>query len=208
MEQLERNKNILRKYIPEASVDIVAEWIYTFDFKLKIKKSRASKYGDYRQPINGLNHQITINYDLNPYAFLVTLIHEIAHLTTYLHHKNNVKPHGEEWKYEYKKLMRPFMNETVFPQDIIVALEVAMQNPAASGCSDVDLLRALRKYDLGKKSQHLEDLPANTLFSISDGRQFIKGERIRTRYRCMENNTNRIYLFNPLSEVFVEQSQE
>ncbi len=208
MEQLERNKNVLKKYIPEAAVDIVADWVYTFDFKLKIKKSRASKYGDYRHPFNGLNHQITINYDLNKYAFLITLIHEIAHLTTYLHFKNKVKPHGGEWKLEYKKLMRPFMNESVFPADIIQALEIAMQNPAASGCSDAELLRALRKYDLGKKSLHLEDIPANALFSIRDGRQFIKGERVRTRYKCMENNTNRIYLFNPLSEVFPEQGSE
>lgn len=208
MDQLERNKSILRKYIPESSVDIIAEWIYTFDFKLKIKKSRASKYGDYRQPYKGLNHQITINYDLNKYAFLVTLIHEIAHLTTYLHFKNDVKPHGIEWKLEYKKLMRPFMSESVFPPEIIVALEVAMQNPAASGCSDAALLRVLRKYNDGGQSLHLEDIPADTLFYIRDGRQFVKGERIRTRYKCKENNTNRIYLFNPLSEVFVNQSEK
>lgn len=203
MDQPERNKNILKKYIPEASIDLVSEWIYLYDFKLKIKKSRASKYGDYRQPFKGLNHQITINYDLNPYAFLVTLVHEVAHLTTFLSHKNTVKPHGTEWKNEYKKLMFPFMSSDVFPEDIIQALKVAMQNPAASGCSDTHLLRALRKYDDKKKSLHLEDIPANTLFYIKDGRQFVKGERIRTRYKCQENNTNRIYLFNPLSEVFV-----
>ena len=79
MEQLERNQSILYKYIPEKAVPAISEWIYKFDFKLRIKKSRLSKYGDYRPPVNGENHLITINYDMNKYAFLITLVHEIAH---------------------------------------------------------------------------------------------------------------------------------
>lgn len=204
MEQLERNKNILRKYIPEAAVATVAQWIFVYDFKLKIKRTRLSKYGDYRHPIKGFNHRITINHDLNPYAFLVTLIHEVAHLTTYVGYKNTVKPHGPEWKEEYKKLMIPFMHEGIFPAEIVDALKEAMQNPAASGCSDTQLLRVLRKFDTNKSSLHLEDIPYNAVFTIKGGRRFVKGERIRKRYKCLESATNRIYLFNPLSEVFVE----
>src|SRR3954471_22255295 len=98
MDQLERNQNILYKYIPEKAVPIIAEWIYVHDFKLRIKKTRTSKYGDYRPPHSGNNHQITINYDMNKYAFLITLVHEIAHLTNWNKYKDRVKPHGEEWK--------------------------------------------------------------------------------------------------------------
>ena len=83
MSQLHRNQSILDKYLPEQAVPVIAQWIYKYDFKLKIKKSRSSKYGDYRPPVKGQNHLITINHDLNKYAFLITLVHEIAHLTNF-----------------------------------------------------------------------------------------------------------------------------
>ena len=98
MEQLERNQEILKKYIPEKATLLIAHWIIDLDFKLKIKKERSTKLGDYRAPFNGSNHQITINYNLNKYSFLVTLVHEIAHLTTYNKYKHSVLPHGQEWK--------------------------------------------------------------------------------------------------------------
>ena len=59
--QLARNQSILKKYIPEEAVPIVSEWIFKFDFKLKIKKSRSTKFGDYRPPVKGENHQMVYN---------------------------------------------------------------------------------------------------------------------------------------------------
>src|SRR3954463_5857713 len=105
MHPVTRNQNILAKYIPEPAVPLISDWIYHFNFKLKIKKSRQSKFGDYR-PRPGLNHLITINQDLNKYAFLMTLVHEIAHLLCYERHADRVRPHGEEWKECYRELMR------------------------------------------------------------------------------------------------------
>ena len=102
MNQLERNHRILDKYIPKEAVPIIAQWVYKYNFKLKVKKSRASKYGDYRPPEKKLNHVITINQDMNKYAFLVTLIHEVAHLCNYDENGTKVKPHGIEWKQHYR----------------------------------------------------------------------------------------------------------
>lgn len=217
--QLEKNKAILSKYIPAKSVNIIAQWIYHYNFKLKIKKSRSSKYGDYRPPIKKMfaslktplnqeeaNHQITINNDLNPYAFLITLIHEIAHLSNWEKHKNKVKPHGEEWKTEYKVLMDNFLNEEIFTIDIIEALMNYMRNPAASSCSDITLQRVLKKYDKKKDVILLEELQEECIFKIASGRYFIKGKKIRKRYKCKEVNTNKEYLFNPLSEVLIIQN--
>ena len=82
MNSFERNRSILERYLPDAAVPIISHWIFSFDFKLKIKRPRSSKYGDYRAAERGSNHQITINNNLNKYAFLITLVHEIAHLTT------------------------------------------------------------------------------------------------------------------------------
>ncbi len=201
MNQLERNQSILHKYIPEKAVPAISEWIYQFDFKLKIKKSRSTKYGDYRPPVKGENHQITINYDMNKYAFLITLIHEIAHLSNWNKHQNTVKPHGEEWKLHYKMLMQQFLIPEIFPLDVITALRKYMNNPAASSCSDLNLLRILKKYDERQHTVLLEDLTTGTTFSYNDSRYFIKGEQVRKRFKCKEVKTSRMYLFNPLTEV-------
>lgn len=203
MSQLERNQSILHKYIPEKAVPVISEWIYKFDFKLRIKKSRSSKYGDYRPPIKGENHLITINYDMNKYAFLITLVHEIAHLSNYNKHKNSVKPHGEEWKLHYKFLMQQFLIPEIFPVDVITALRKYMNNPAASSCSDTNLLRVLKKYDVRENTVFVEDVPLGATFSYGENRHFIKGEQVRKRIKCQDLKTNVTYLFNPLTEVLV-----
>ncbi len=202
MDQVERNKIILKKYIPEAAVETIANWVYTYDFKLKIKKSRASVYGDYRPPVKGLNHQITVNHDLNPYAFLTTLIHEIAHLSAWKKHGDKIQSHGMEWKREYKNLLTPFLNETVYPADIIAALKQYLQNPAASMCSDTKLFRILNKYNT-RPSEFilLEDVPIKSTFLTSDNVAFIKEKKLRTRYLCTKVNTKQEYLFHGLAQV-------
>ena len=204
MNQIEKNSEILKKYIPAPAVDLIAHWIIDLDFKLKIKKERSTKLGDYRAPYNGSNHQITINYNLNPYAFLVTLVHEIAHLTTFNKYKNTINPHGSEWKNEFKRMMLPFLNEVIFPEDILLALKRYMHNPAAASCSDTHLLRALKKHDKAEGTEDLiflEKIPHNMVFLYNDNRLFVKAEKVRTRFRCKEVSTGKIYLFHPLTEV-------
>lgn len=203
MDQLQRNQSVLSKYLPEQAVPLIAQWIYQYDFKLKVKKARASKYGDYRPPAGDKNHIITINQDLNRYSFLITLVHEIAHLTCYNKHKDNVAPHGEEWKLEFKILMNYFLHEHIFPEDVYKALKKYMQNPAASSCSDVNLLRVLKKYDERDKTILLEEIAEGATFMYGSERLFVKGEQIRKRFKCKEVNTRRIYLFNPLTEVLL-----
>jgi hypothetical protein len=203
MNQLERNQGILAKYIPEKAAPIIAEWIYKFDFKLRIKKSRSSKYGDYRPPVKGENHLITVNYDMNRYAFLITLVHEVAHLSTYNKHKHFVKPHGEEWKLHYKMLMQQFLTPDYFPEDVILALRKHMSDPSASSCTDDKLMRVLKKYDKRQDTVWLEDIPTGSTFSYNDERRFVKGPQARRRIKCKEVLTNEIYLFSPLTEVLV-----
>ena len=192
----------MQKYIPEAAVSIIAGWITEYDFKLKIKKERSTKLGDYRSPYGGQNHVITINYNLNKYAFLITLVHEVAHLATYNRYKNSVNPHGEEWKQQYKLLMKHFLNTDFFPTDVLLALQKHFLSPAASSCSDANLLRILKRYDEdGEQKTFIESIPEKAVFKYNGGRVFEKGERIRTRYRCKEISTGAVYLFHALAEV-------
>lgn len=203
-QQFQRNSEILKKYIPESVAPVIAQWIIELDFKLKITKERQSKLGDYTPPHHGLNHTITINYNLNPYAFFVTLVHEIAHLCTFNRYKNSVQPHGEEWKQEFRRLMQPFLNPETLPLDVLYALKKYLQNPAAASCSDVTLLRTLKLYDTPEKNGSyilLEHLPFRAHFLYNGSRVFEKGEKLRKRFRCKEISTGAIYLFSPMAEV-------
>ena len=198
--QYQRNSEILKKYLPEQSIDIVARWIIEYDFKLKIKRERSTRLGDYTQPHSGLNHTITINHNLNKFSFLITLVHEVAHLVTYNHHKNRVNPHGSEWKQNFKSLMHPFLTPDIFPLEVFAALRKYMSNPAASSCTDVQLLRMLKLHDEDMSSIFIENLPIHTLF-LYNSRLFKKGEKVRKRYKCLDVEKKATYLFNPLAEV-------
>lgn len=203
------NISKLSAYIPEQAAPVIARWIDVYKAQLKISRPRSTKLGDYRPPYNGHPHRISVNANLNPYAFLVTLVHEFAHLVTWNHHGNKAKSHGKEWKSFFRRMMQPFFEAGIFPEDIHAALTRYLENPAAASCTDLQLLRALRKYDRvnsGTPARAVEQLPEGALFCLNRTdavRIFKKGPRLRKRYRCKEVATGRIYLFNPLAEVHV-----
>lgn len=212
------NISKLSAYIPEKAAPVVAGWIDAYKAQLKISRPRRTKLGDYRPPYNGHSHRISVNADLNPYAFLVTLVHEFAHLVTWNHHGNKAKSHGKEWKTFFRRMMQPFFEAGIFPEDIRAALTRYLENPAAASCTDLQLLRTLKKYDrvaADATACAVEQLPDGALFHLyrasaatsSNGsksvRIFKKGHRLRKRYHCTEIATGRIYLFNPLAEVLM-----
>jgi SprT protein len=192
---------VLTQYMPPAAAPLIAKWIDYFQCEFKISRNRATKLGDYRHPFKDSGHKISVNNDLNRYAFLVTTVHEFAHLLTWNEYKNKVKPHGQEWKNNFKRMMSPFLEQSVFPEDIHQAILTYLSNPSASSCTDLQLSRALKRYDQAYNSSRLEEIPLNTVFTIKDGRKFRKGERLRKRYRCLCLDNGNIYLFNPLAEV-------
>ena len=205
--QFQRNSEILKKYLPEQAVPLIAEWIVVHDFKLKIKKERNTRLGDYMSPQNGMNHVISINHNLNKYSFLITLVHEVAHLVTYNQHRNTVNPHVKEWKNNFKALMSPFLTPDIFPIEIFSALRRYMEDPAASSCSDDQLLRVLKLHDEDNGQKiFVERLAHGTVFLYNDTKIFKKGERIRKRFKCIEISTGAVYLFNPLTEVSLFES--
>src|SRR5690554_6336368 len=96
-EAIVNNISILEKYMPAQAAELIAQWIAETSCQFKITGSRKSKFGDYRPPFGGKGHRISVNHDLNPYAFLITTVHEFAHLHTWHEHKNKVQPHGPNW---------------------------------------------------------------------------------------------------------------
>lgn len=197
----------LSKYMPEAAAPILSKWIQDTGCQFRVAKSRSTKLGDYTAPFRGAPHKISVNHDLNKYAFLITSIHEFAHLMTWQSHKHRVKPHGEEWKSNYKMLMQPFLKLNVFPTDVLVAIVNYMDNPAASSCTDLSLFRILKTYDTQISNVlTIEAIAENSIFAIKGGRVFQKKEKLRKRYKCIELSSNKIYLFHPIAEVFIPNS--
>jgi len=190
-----------KKYVPEEFVVVVVDLFMTSTVKFKIVNGRKTKLGDFRAGIGGEKHQITVNGDMNPYSFLITTLHEFAHLNTFNKFQNKVAPHGEEWKNEYRKLLIPIIESGKLPDDIQKALINSLINTKASSCSDHQLSRVLHTYDKQKEGVViLERLPNNSTFALN-GRHFIKGPLRRKRYICQEVKTNRSFLVNALAQV-------
>lgn len=201
---IEQLESALRKYVPEKSLHYCIEWITENNISLRISKSRHSKYGDYRPPFKGQGHRISVNGDLNCFAFLITFVHEVAHLNQWKQHKAIYEPHGKLWKNEYKKLMLPLLHENIFPATVVTALKNYMQNPAATSCTNLHLLKALREFDNRKDEWlTLEEIAMGTAFRISTGRCFVKKEKLRKNFSCVEVGTKNIYMINPVTEVQV-----
>src|SRR4051812_20728673 len=198
----EHPMHALATYLPEGSFENVIYYLHRHRVHLTVTRERKSILGDYRNAVHGKNHRITVNGNLNKYAFLITLLHELAHLLTYEQYSHRVAAHGKEWKKIYSILLGDFVTKKNFPADIEYELKKSLTNPAASSCAEEGLMRILRKYDERKNSSFLlEELPHGAFFKTKDGRIFQKGEKLRKRFKCKEKNTNMVYLFSAIYEV-------
>jgi SprT protein len=192
----------LQPYLPEHCLEDVLHYLHLHKVHLIITRERRTLLGNYRNPFENNNHRITVNGNLNKYSFLITLLHELAHLFTYEKFRNKVQPHGSEWKNEYSKLLAQFLLKKIFPDDIQKALMRTLQNPSASSCADTHLLRVLHKYDEKPLGVMLvETIPEGGLFKIKGGRVFKRMEKVRKRYKCIDIKSNAVYLFSPVHEV-------
>ena len=192
---------VFSKYIPQEFVDYVVSIIQNNTVRFKIVKPRKTKLGDFRAGFNGEKHQITINRNLNSYSFLITTLHEFAHLITYNKYGPKIAPHGKEWKKQYSELIVPIIESNKLPNDIQKVLLNSLINVKASSCSDVKLQRVLMKYDEHDKELiPLEQLDKNSTF-VLNGSVFEKGNLRRTRFHCKNLITKKEYLIHALAKV-------
>lgn len=197
-------ESALSRFLPEAALELACAKLREYPHHLTITPPRSTKLGDFTPDPLDRRHELTVNGNLNPFAFLITLMHELAHLITWQEYRQKVKPHGTEWKINFRKTLGPFLGTGIFPDDVEAAVRRYLANPAASTCSDLGLSKVLAKYD---RVSHpsiklLDELPHGSHFLYGkEKRKFVKGARQRTRYLCREVGTNQEYLFNPLVKV-------
>ncbi len=190
----------LSKYLPEEAVAPVFELIVAYGVHLKVVNERQTRHGDYRR--HSGKHEITVNANLNKYRFLMTLVHEIAHLVAFEKYGRNIKPHGAEWKHCFQQLMLPFLRPAIFPEKLLPLLARHFKNPAASSDTDTTLSLALQSFDARQDDKnYLFELPYGAFFRVRNGKIFVKGALRVKRYECVEKASSRLYLFHPNAEV-------
>ena len=193
----------LQAHLPRSAWPVVANWLRRNPVLVRISAPRSTKLGDYRVASRTQQHRISVNEDLNKYAFLVVLVHEFAHYVTFQKYRRH-EPHGAEWKAEFKRLMRPFLTREVFPADVLRMLVLHLDDAPSSSCTDHALMRVLRRYDRSPRP-FLEELEENTVFRFNE-KLFVKGRQLRKRFRCRCLNNRRIYLIDPTAEVHLEHA--
>jgi SprT protein len=192
--------------LPESTHGYVAKLLAAHAIDVRLSRPRRTKLGDHRAPTTlRQRHRVSVNDDLNPYAFLTTLLHEIAHAATWECHRarmRRVRPHGPEWKAEFERILLPVVAGRMVPDDLGAALDRSMRRPAAATCSDRDLMLALARYDaVDPGLVFVESLAAGTVFRTDGGRLFQLGPKLRSRYRCIEQRTGLEYRMHPLCRV-------
>ena len=194
------SEQVFQRFVPEAAVVYCNKLYQRLNFEFKVKKARNTKFGDYRIHFDSGKQTITINNDLNPYAFLITYLHEVAHLLAFNQYGRGILPHGQEWKQCFRDVSKPMLSETIFPGPILHALVKYFKNPKASSCSDPVLYQVLRQYDAQEEKLLLQHIVIGQPF-VFNKKQFVKLEKKRTRSICREVNSNRKYSISELAEV-------
>ncbi len=193
----------LANYIPSESFNEIINYINRYKIYLTVTRKRKSVLGDFRHASSGKNHRVSINGNLNKYEFLITLLHEIAHLLTFENFGNKVDAHGKEWKNCYSSLIIQFVNLKIFPTEIEKVLVKTINNPAATANGETELLRVLRNFnDVIKPGLTIvEEVPFGEIFETQKGKTFKKGLKRRNRYECVEIETGKKYAFSAIAEV-------
>lgn len=192
--------DVLYKYIPEHAVPMCFELIKANNVHLKIVNERVTRHGDYRRDTNG-SHIITVNFSQNKYRFLITLIHEIAHLVAFEKYGRRIKPHGDEWKLTFQRLMVPFIRTEIFPNNLLPLIARHFRNPKATSDTDTTLALALKQFDPINDKNYVFEIPYGSTFRIHNGKVFKKVALRTKRIECLEIATGKVYLFNPNAEV-------
>ncbi len=198
---------VLKKYLPKAALEYCCELIILYKLHLHIEVERKDRLGDY-SPHLGHGNRISINHNLNPYDFLITFIHELAHHVTHKKYGPNHQSHGDEWKHEFKNCMRPVVMMKIFPPDIEAPLIKHMKMPKYTHSGDVMLMKALMKYNTGKQDILLDDLAPNSIFKMTARSKMVlrKLSKLRTYIMCEDIATGKKYKVHAIAKVLPVQS--
>lgn len=200
--------DVFTTYFPLPAVTYCRQLWQHYGFEFRVVNPRRTRLGDFRVWPTGKT-QITVNADLNPHAFLITFIHEVAHADVNLRYRRRVQPHGKAWQTAFQQLMQPLLTEAVFPAEILIPLRHYMAIPAATTYANPSLMLALRQADTNQNGPKmanrvlLRDVPEGHAFQFNK-KTFLRGTLRRTRVVCKEVASGKSYTI--LAHAWVEKS--
>ena len=97
--------------------------------------------------------------------------------------------------------MLPFLNNYIFPDEILNNLINYIKNPKASTENDFNLIMSLKKYDFNINSNFIFELKEGDFFMIENGKKYKFIRKKIKRIECIEVESGRKYLFSPQVEV-------
>ena len=176
--------------------------IERYRFVFKVTSPRKTKLGDFRFHSEKMAlPEITVNSDLNPYAFLFTFLHELAHLHVFKQWGTEVKAHGSEWKSSFQKLLLLAIRHELFPQELLEEILKFIAAPKASTSATPSLMKAFHKFDkAGILQFYLEDVKDGAVF-IFQNRYFRRLRKKRTRVLCVDLQNERNYLISAMAQI-------
>lgn len=193
---------IFKKYLPERSIVYCHQLWKEHHIQFTISPPRKSVYGNYVYR-HGIHH-ISVNGDLSPESFLVTYLHEVAHLLVRKSTTRRPKPHGIEWQRAFRAVMKPMLELQVFGSELTQALNRHLEKPRATSCADPVMHRLLmgsQEMDEAEKDEVIiEKLAPGTRF-VFQSLIFRIIRKVRTRLECVRESDGALYRFQPTARV-------
>lgn len=159
---------------------------------IRVSASRKSKYGDFRSFPGNRKDSISVNGNLIEPAFMLTLIHELAHKITWDEFKRSVEPHGREWKNNMRLLLLKFLELEVFPTNLASAIKFHLNDWKAVTIRMKEVYEVLMQLE-GKDMIELDSLSIGESFLTEDGKSFFKEENLRKYVICLSRDNNKRY---------------
>lgn len=192
-------RELFEKYLPTNSINYCVNVSDRYDFELKVSFNRKSKFGHYKYSPTSKLHSISINKGLSKPLFLITFIHELAHLQVMIKYGRGEKPHGQKWKRAFTTLMLPLLNPAIFEDKLLSILANHLKNPKASLSADSSLWSILFP-ETSPNLLSVEDIDIGNYFVFKD-RVFKKVKTRRTRALCYESKSGNNYLIPLLAKI-------
>ena len=199
MSDKEKLQTHLSPFFHDSIVAYVENLIILNKVQFILSKPRKTKLGDYRAISNENLFIVTVNNNLNPVQFLITILHELAHHFTWMKHKSIAKPHGKEWKQEYQRVFIPVLTNEHVDEQLKKVLARHLKNPKASSYGDVHLNEFLNS-NFNESKNRVIDAPMGKPFILGK-RTFVKEKKLRTRFLCTDLGNNKKYLIHGHTEL-------
>ncbi|MDX9942811.1 MAG: hypothetical protein RBS53_11380 [Bacteroidales bacterium] len=204
-------KEKLAPYVPAQALEELVRLIDSHQIQVNIRRGRLSKLGDFRPARQASPDRISVNGNLNIYAFLMVFLHELAHLLVWKQKGRAASPHGKLWKDTFGFLLREFVGKGFFHPSLEDALIDYSFQVKAAGLGSPELQRRLHLFDpeldANEGQMFLEELPYSSLFVAANGRLFRKEDQLRKRFRCLCLRNKRTYLFHPMARVTLVENE-